>query len=184
MVCIEKDENCDLYNYSTVSLIDWRDEGDVVHVKDQGQCGSCWAFSAVGSIESAYAIKTGKLVALSEQQLIDCSGAYGNMGCNGGLMDQAFEYVKDAGGIETEGSYPYSAVGKICVFNTSGVLVKVCGFVDIASKDEAALQQAVATIGPMSVAIDASHSSFQLYRSGSMYFSSFLNFYCHFTRFI
>lgn len=98
------------------------------------------------------------------------------MGCNGGLMDQALKYVKDAGGIETEGSYPYSAVGKTCVFNTSDVVVKVCGFIDIASKDEAALQQAVATIGPMSVAIDASQSSFQLYRSGGMHFSSFLNF--------
>ncbi|CAM2720779.1 unnamed protein product [Rotaria socialis] len=146
--------------------VDWRKKGDVVHVKDQGQCGSCWAFSAVGAIESANAIKTGVLVALSEQQLVDCSGKEGNMGCNGGLMDQAFKYVKDAGGIETENSYPYEAMDKTCVFNTSKVVVKVCGFIDIASEDEIALQQAVATIGPMSVAIDASHSSFQLYKNG------------------
>ncbi len=164
----------------TIFLIDWRDKGDVVHVKDQGQCGSCWAFSAVGSIESAYAIKTGKLVSLSEQQLVDCSGKMGNMGCNGGLMDQAFKYVIEAGGIETEDSYPYGAVGKTCVFNTSEVVVKVCGFIDIASKDEAALQQAVATIGPMSVAIDAGHSSFQLYKRGGMYFPSLLISYYHF----
>jgi cathepsin L len=184
LVCIETNGNCDLWNYLTVFLIDWRDKGDVVHVKDQGQCGSCWAFSAVGSIESAYAIKTGKLVPLSEQQLVDCSGKEGNMGCNGGLMDQAFKYIEDAGGIDSEDSYPYKAVGKTCVFNTSTVVVKVCGFTDIASKDEAALQQAVATIGPMSVAIDASHSSFQLYKSGCMHFSLLLISYCHFTRFV
>lgn len=150
-------------------LTDWRKEGDVVDVKDQGQCGSCWAFSAVGSIESANAIKTGKLVSLSEQQLVDCSGKEGNMGCNGGLMDQAFEYLIKSGGIETENAYPYRAVGKTCVFNTSDVVVKVCGFTDIKSEDEAALQQAVATIGPMSVAIDASHTSFQLYKRGGIY---------------
>ncbi len=96
------------------------------------------------------------------------------MGCNGGLMDQAFAYVIAAHGIEAEDAYPYEAVGKTCVFNTSKVIVKVCGFKDIASSDEAALQQAVATIGPMSVAIDASHSSFQLYQRGGKYFSSLL----------
>ncbi|CAF0930193.1 unnamed protein product [Rotaria sordida] len=153
-------------NVELPDTVDWRKKGDVVPVKNQGQCGACWAFSAVGSIESAYAIKTGKLVSLSEQQLVDCSGTYGNMGCNGGLMDQAFEYVIGVGGIETEDSYPYEAIDKRCVFNTSKVVVKVCGFIDIRSKDEAALQQAVATIGPISVAIDASHSSFQLYKRG------------------
>jgi cathepsin L len=105
------------------------------------------------------------------------------MGCNGGLMDQAFEYVIAAGGIETEDLYPYEARGKICVFNTSKVIVKVCGFIHIKSQNEAALQQAVATIGPISVAIDASHSSFQLYKSGGMSFSSFLISYYHFKPF-
>ena len=152
------------------SCIDWRKKGCVTSIKDQGQCGSCWAFSAVGSIESAYCIKTGKLVSLSEQQLIDCSSKYGNMGCNGGLMDNAFEYLKDAGGSMSENSYPYQAASWPCKFNASGVIVKVCGFINLPSKDESALQQAVATIGPMSVAIDASHSSFQLYRRGGMYF--------------
>ena len=153
---------------------DWRAKGDVTPIKDQGQCGSCWAFSAVGSIESAYAIKTGTLVSLSEQQLVDCSTRYGNMGCNGGLMDQAFKYVIEAGGITSEASYPYVAHSKTCTFNASGVIVKVCGFVDIKQRDESDLQQAVANIGPMSVAIDASHSSFQLYRNGGMYFISIL----------
>ncbi|CAF1476295.1 unnamed protein product [Rotaria sp. Silwood1] len=153
-------------NVELPDTVDWRKKGDVTPIKDQGQCGSCWAFSAVGAIESANAIKTGVLVSLSEQQLVDCSGSQGNMGCNGGLMDQAFEYVIDAGGIEAETSYPYEAIEKTCVFNATGIVVKVCGFIDIRSKDEAALQKAVATIGPMSVAIDASHSSFQLYKRG------------------
>jgi cathepsin L len=109
------------------------------------------------------------LVSLSEQQLIDCSSKYGNMGCNGGLMEYAFEYLKDAGGSMSESSYPYRPGSWSCTFNASGVIVKVCGFVDLPHNDETALQQAVATIGPISVAIDASHASFQLYRSGGTY---------------
>ena len=172
LVCIETNENCDLCNYLIAFLIDWRDKGDVVQVKDQGQNGSCWAFSAVGSIESASAIKTGKLISLSEQQLIDCTRKFGKMSCNGSSVDQAFIYVIQAGGIEAEDAYPYEVDGKICMFNASMVAVKVCGFSDIKSKDEAALQHAVANIGPVSVTIDASHSSFMFYRSGGMYFFS------------
>lgn len=90
------------------------------------------------------------------------------MGCNGGLMDLAFKYIIAAGGIESESAYPYEARDKTCVFNTSKVIVKVCGFIDIPSKSEAALKKTVALIGPTSVAIDASHSSFQLYTKGGM----------------
>ena len=158
-------------------------------MKDQGQCGSCWAFSSTGSLEGQHFAKTGQLVSLSEQNLVDCSQSYGNMGCNGGLMDNAFRYIQANGGIDTESSYPYETRTANCRYNPGaiGATVSVSdddfdytdnystnlfistyikGFVDVASQNEDALQDACGNIGPISVAIDASHSSFQLYKDG------------------
>jgi C1A family cysteine protease len=143
--------------------VDWRQKGVVNPVKDQGQCGSCWAFSAIGSVESAWAIQKGKLYSLSEQQLVDCSSSFGNQGCNGGLMDDAFQYAEQTA-LCSEQDYSYKAKDGTC--KTCKGLVKVQSFVDIPAGNEQALLQAVATKGPVSVAIEADQNAFQFYSSG------------------
>jgi len=147
--------------------VDWRTRGVVTGVKNQGQCGSCWSFSSTGSMEGAHALKTGSLVSLSEQNLVDCSTAQGNMGCQGGLMDYAFQYVIANHGIDTEQSYPYTATGpNQCQFSPSNVGATISSYQDVPSGSEASLQNSVANVGPVSVAIDASHQSFQFYSGG------------------
>jgi cathepsin L len=147
---------------------DWNAKGAVTPIKNQGQCGSCWSFSTTGSTEGCHFITTGKLVSLSEQNLVDCSTAQGNEGCNGGLMDQAFQYIIANKGIDTESSYPYTAEDGTCSYSASNCGSTLSTYTDVTSGSESALQQAVYG-APVSVAIDASQNSFQLYSGGVYY---------------
>jgi len=145
--------------------IDWRTKGVVTPVKNQGSCGSCWAFGTTGAVESSWAISTGKLISLSEQQLVDCAGAFGNQGCRGGLPSQAFEYIKHAGGIESGADYKYTGRDGSCRFQPDKVAAKVTGEVNITEGKEAELFDALTNVGPVAIAFQVV-SDFQSYRSG------------------
>ncbi|XP_028966631.1 cathepsin L [Galendromus occidentalis] len=147
--------------------IDWRQQGYVTPVKNQGNCGSCWAFSATGAVEGQHFKATGRLESLSEQNLVDCVKE--SKGCDGGFFEQAFQYIKDNGGINTEDSYPYEAFDGSCRFREDSIGATVSGYQTIPKGSEADLQKAVSTIGPISVAIDVSNPSFQNYREGVYY---------------
>jgi len=145
--------------------MDWRNQNVVTPVKDQNSCGSCWTFSTSGVVESHYAIATKKLVSLSEQQLVDCAGAFNNHGCNGGLPSQAMEYIHYTGGLETEESYKYTGRNGKCDFDRTKVVAQVAQVVNISQGDENSILEAVGTIGPVSIAYDCT-LGFQFYHSG------------------
>jgi C1A family cysteine protease len=148
---------------SLPSSVDWVSAGAVTPVKDQGQCGSCWAFSTTGALEGAYKVAGNSLTSLSEEHLVQCDTV--DQGCNGGLMDNAFTFVKN-NGIATESSYPYtSGSGTIGTCQKTTSAVTITGYTDVTSGDENALQSAVAQ-QPVSIAIEADRSAFQLYSSG------------------
>jgi len=156
------------YNYTNKSIplnIDWRANGIVTNVKDQGQCGSCWAFSAVGTLEGAWAKNTSQLVSLSEQNLVDCAGNYSCDGCGGGWPDKALHYIIDNKGIDTEQSYPYQATDQECLYNVSSTGANASGVVLLPTGNMTTLYDALANIGPISVALDA-EGDFQMYSSG------------------
>jgi cathepsin L len=143
--------------------VDWVDKGAVTPVKDQAQCGSCWAFSTTGAVEGAVQVASGRLTSLSEQQLVDCAGSAGNQGCNGGLMDDAFNWIVSHKGIGSEASYPYTARDGTCK-NVASVST-ISGYKNVAQGSESSLLQALQS-QPVSIAIEADQSSFQLYKSG------------------
>jgi len=145
------------------TTVDWRTKGAVTAVKDQGQCGSCWAFSATEAIESYSFLHNGKLLELSPQQITSCDKTDG--GCNGGNTETAYGYVQKTGGIESGADYPYTSGGGntgVCKFDASKVVVKIAGYKSVA-KGEPNLKTALNN-GPVSVCLAA--DAFQSYRSG------------------
>ncbi|XP_038681472.1 senescence-specific cysteine protease SAG39-like [Tripterygium wilfordii] len=146
--------------------LDWRKKGAVTPIKNQGQCGSCWAFSTIAATEGIHQIKTGKLLSLSEQELVDCDTQGEDHGCMGGLMEDGFEFIIHNKGITTEAKYPYNATDDSCNKKEEASHdASITGYEQVPANSEEALLKAVAN-QPVSVSIDASGSAFQFYSSG------------------
>jgi len=145
------------------TTFDWRKQGGVTNVKNQGQCGSCWAFSATENIESVYKIAGHPIPTLGAQQMVDCDkDCYG---CGGGWPYKAFNYVAKAGGQDTESTYPYTGRDGSCKFKTTGIGAKISGYKQVA-RNEQQIQSSLTTVAPFSICVDASQWS--SYRSGVM----------------
>ncbi|XP_061820404.2 pro-cathepsin H isoform X1 [Nerophis lumbriciformis] len=170
---LQEPQNCSATKGNHVSrsgpypkVVDWRAKGNfVTPVKNQGHCGSCWTFSTTGCLESVNAIATGKLISLSEQQLIDCAQNFNNQGCMGGLPSQAFEYIKYNNGLMTEEDYPYKGYDDTCHFHPPLAAAFVHEVVNISSYDEDAMLDAVARLNPVTFGFEVT-ADFMHYKDG------------------
>merc|ERR1712002_456192 len=162
----EGEEYVPAANLEDPAEIDWRTRGYVTEVKNQGHCGSCYSFSATGALEVQWFKKTGQLISLSESQIVDCAGHFGNHGCRGGMPDRVYNYLGASGGDETESAYPYVPAQQRCRFQRSLVAAKVKGTLYIKRGSERDLKKAVAQLGPISIVIYATKPGFRHYKRG------------------
>ncbi|XP_061598400.1 procathepsin L-like [Cololabis saira] len=171
---LKLEEPLDFGNYTFKNLsglsipqsVDWRTSGLVSPVRDQGLCGSCWAFSSLGALEGQMKKQTGILVPLSPQNLLDCSTADGNLGCRGGYITKAYSYVIRNRGVDSESFYPYEHQNGKCRYSVKGKAGRCSKFHVLPRGDERALQAIVASVGPVSVAVNAMLPSFHKYKGG------------------
>jgi cathepsin F len=155
----------DIPNAPLPQTFDWRTKNAVTPTKDQGQCGSCWAFSATEAIESAWFLAGNTLVSLSPQQIVDCDQGRGDEGCNGGDTVTAYAYVIAAGGMETDAAYPYTGEDGKCAFDSSKVVAKITGFTYATQNlNETEMQVKLMAMGPLSICVDA--TTWQFYVGG------------------
>ncbi|KAG8371936.1 hypothetical protein BUALT_Bualt12G0014600 [Buddleja alternifolia] len=167
---VQKSSKITSFKYENVSVVpssmDWRTKGAVTPIKDQGQCGSCWAFSAIGATEGINQISTGKLISLSEQEIVDCDVTSQDQGCGGGYMEDAFAFIAKNKGIAAESTYPYQAADGACnKKKESSRAAVISGYEKVPANSESALLKAVAH-QPVSVSIDAGETAFQFYSGG------------------
>jgi C1A family cysteine protease len=163
-----KEKNMILPRITAPDTFDWRTKGAVTAVKDQGQCGSCWAFSVTENIESVWILAKGlnnaTLPALAPQQIVDCDTS--DLGCNGGNPPTAYDYVQSAGGLDDEKDYPYTAQDGTCAFKSADVVAKITGYKYATDGDEDTMKDNLASWAPLSICVDARY--WQDYQSGVM----------------